>query len=183
MIFRNDDINPNVRLEIVDRYYDIIHSLFPNADIISCVTLMGLQNYKGSIYPKTPFKDNPIEFFYNVDSFIKEVHTYPNTQIASHGLMHLDCTKLDYQSQELNIVTSCNYLKTKLFVPPFNRFNSITEDICNKHSITLIKPDIWKSLEYECFDSNHNNWYFHSWKMTPEKLKGLLNGKHSIKLG
>lgn len=176
MIFRNDDINPSVRLEIVDRYYDIIHSLFPNAEIISCTTLLGKLNYKGSIYPETPFKDKDVNWFYKVDSFIKEVHTYPNTQIASHGLMHLDCTKLDYQSQELNIVTSCNYLKTNLFVPPFNRYNEITEDICRKHLITLVKPDSWKSLEYEPFDIEHQNWYFHSWKMTPEKLRNILSG-------
>ncbi len=176
MLFRNDDINPNVRLEIVDRYYDIIHSLFPNADIISCVTLFGRENYKGSIYPETPFKDKPLDFFYNVNKFISEVHTYPNTQIASHGLFHVDSTKLDYQAQEMNILSSCYYLKTKMFVPPFNRYNAITEEICHKNGITLVKPDSWKSLEYEQFDMEHTNWYFHSWKMTPEKLRSILSG-------
>lgn len=176
LVFRNDDINPNVRLEIVDRYYDIIHSLFPNAEIISCVTLMAKQNYKGSIYPKTPFKDNNLEFFYDVDSFVREVHTYPNTQIASHGLFHVDCTKLDYQSQEMNIVSSCNYLKTKMFVPPFNKYNQDTEAVCYKHGITLVKPESWKSLEHEPFDMEHQNWYFHSWRLTPEKLRNILSG-------
>lgn len=184
MIFRNDDINPNVRLEIVDRYYDIIHSLFPSAEIISCVTLFGVGNYRGAIYPQVPFKDKPLDFFYNVDTCIREIHTYPNTQIASHGLFHVDSTKLDYQAQEMNIVGSCNFLKTRIFVPPFNRYNSITEEICEKNGIMLVKPDSWKSLEYEDFNMEHKNWYFHSWKMTPEKLRGILtNGKHSTKLG
>jgi hypothetical protein len=88
----------------------------------------------------------------------------PNPVIpAGHGLIHVDHRLLDYDAQEMSIVASCSLANATIFVPPFNKWNSITDSICQKHCISLVKfEDGWKSIEHEPFDKSHKLWYLHA---------------------
>ena len=56
---------------------------------------------------------------------------------------------------------------TKCFIPPFNKWNADTEDICDEHDIELVKSeDGWKCMEYNDFDENHGMWYLHAREFT-----------------
>lgn len=175
MIFRNDDINPSTKWHETNKIYKFIKETFPEVQIWSCVTLLGRDNEKGSVYPETPFKYNPTEWFYKVNSFTEKIQDNFGVITASHGLLHFDHSVCSYEQQEMSIVTSCNYLNTKIFVPPFNRYNDDTIAICLKNNITLIKPEEgWCNLKYVMFEPSVKLWYFHSWEYTLESFKERL---------
>jgi hypothetical protein len=171
-VFRDDDVNPSTNYGELALLYSAIKSVFPDATIISCVTLFSKYNSLGAVYSQVPFKNKPIPFFYDTDKFMLEYDYIVKENIASHGLYHVNHSKLSRDAQEMSILGSCKFLKTNLFCAPFNAFNSDTEDICSKNGIDLItKSYDWKSLEHEAFNPAHKYWYFHSWRLTPAQLK------------
>lgn len=180
MIFRNDDVTNNSDPFHLDRIHGVITSNFPKAEQWMCVTMFSQQNDNGSVYDNPPFKDKPVQWFYDVDQVVDNIVPPDNAMVVSHGTWHIDHSAVCYELQEASIVTSCNYLETDIFVPPFNRHNDDTEAICEAHNIELAKfSDGWKSLEHEVFDPKHELWYFHSWLWTPEKLEAKLNERSS----
>lgn len=174
LIFRNDDINPNTNFYRLGKMYLAILSVFPEAEIWSCVTLFGKTNKDGSVYPGVPFKDNPLKWFYDVDD-VMPYYDEIFGKLVSHGLLHADHSELTKDAQEMSIVTSCKFLKTNTFVPPFNRYNLATVDVCKDNNIKLVTNQGWKNFEYEKFDVTQKKWYFHSWRWTPDSLKKLLD--------
>ena len=181
IIFRNDDVCANTDLMDLCKQYALIETLIPNVEIWSAVSLFSKFSGMGSVYPEVPFKDRELKWFYGIDDFLSNVEVIPGV-IASHGLFHVDHTIIPVEMQEMSIVTSCNYLNTEIFIPPFNRWNEDTLGICQGNGIDLVAKYPWKSLEFNNFDPSHKYWYFHSWKWTPEKLRKALNG-HSVKVG
>ncbi len=95
---------------------------------------------------------------------------------ASHGLIHVDHRLLSKEVQELSILTSCSLVDAKIYIPPFNKWNKDTEDICKEYNIILIKyEDGWRCCEYNNFDSSHNHWYLHSQNYTLDSFKKWMN--------
>jgi hypothetical protein len=181
LIFRNDDVSVNTNKKKLAQIYGAIHTVFPDAEIWSCITLFGQKNSKGSVYKDVPFKGKETNWFYkNIDSFMY-LYRHALYKTASHGLFHIDHSKVNRQAQEMSIISSCAYLHTDKFVPPFNKYNQDTLDICFDNEIK-IDTDGWKSLEFEPFDPKHEKWYFHSWRWEPETLKRKLN-EHSAVMG
>lgn len=175
LVFRNDDVNPNTNFKELSGIYNTIKKLYPKSDIISCVTVFGRYSPFGSVYPDVPFKNKAKEWFFRVDRCINELDIITKDKIASHGLIHNDHSELDRDAQKMSILTSCSYLNTDLFVPPFNKYNHATREICDSNGIIMI-DDLgqWKSLEYEPFDPTHRFWYFHSWRFNAKSIKEAL---------
>lgn len=175
MIFRNDDISVNTNLEELIDIYNIILEFFPSAEIWSCITLFAQMNNNGSVYKNTPFKNNEIRWFYDKADDVLGSRIMPQLYtIASHGLYHVDHSKLHKHAQEMSILGSCGFLKSKIFVPPFNKYNKDTMDICFDNNIQMI-PEGWKNLENEEFDSRFQRWYFHGWRLTAKELREKLS--------
>lgn len=92
------------------------------------------------------------------------VQTYrTRIELAGHGLIHVDHRLLAKSVQELSIIASCNLIGAKTFIPPFNKWNQDTVEVCDESGIRLIKfEDGWRHLGYEKITSNHDNYYFHT---------------------
>ena len=72
----------------------------------------------------------------------------------------------------MSIFVSCSLSQSMIFVPPFNKWNQDTEDICKEQGITLIKfEDGWLCMEYNDFDPNHDLWYVHSREFKLEEFE------------
>lgn len=157
---------------------------FGGAKIISSISIFSRKNKFGSVYAEVPFKDRAVDWFYNIDNHVDDVDVkfYARvSEVASHGLLHVDHTKISRDAQEMSILTSCSMLKSDLFVPPFNKYNDITKEICIMNGIKLVNEmGKWKNIEYENFDINHPYWYFHSWRWTPGSLKEKLSGANNL---
>lgn len=175
LVLRDDDINPSSNYANIIRTYNVIKSIYKDSTIIPCVTLFSRYNKNGSVYEEVPFKNQPTNWFYNVDKFMLEYEYVAKENIASHGLFHVNHAKLSKDAQSMSILGSCHFLKTNMFCAPFNAFNQDTIDICVDNSINLInKTYPWKSLEHEEFNPNHKYWYFHSWRFSSQDVKRKL---------
>jgi hypothetical protein len=98
-----------------------------------------------------------------------------NVEIASHGLVHADHRQMHFDAQEMSILVSCSLLQTKIFIPPFNKWNADTEHICKAHDIELQKfEDGWLGAEYNAFNISHPLWYTHSFNWTVERFEEWL---------
>lgn len=176
MIFRNDDVTLSTSPSEMGKIYGVIHSFFPTAEIWSAITVFSQRNSKGSVYKEVPFKNKGTNWFYkNITSVTPNIQN-SIYKIASHGLFHINHSIVSRETQEMSILGSTSYLKSNKFVPPFNKYNEDTVDICNKNGIEFIK-DGWLSMEHNKFDPNHNLWYFHSWRFTAKSIKEYL-GEH-----
>lgn len=179
LTFRIDDVSANTNMASLAKMCEFLKTEF-DANIILGVTLFAKRCDDGSVYPNPPFKDKPNSFFYFVDKLLStqpEIcqHCTQLGLIASHGLLHVDHSKMSLETQELSILTSCNYLNTRIFIPPFNKWDENTKIICDRNDIRLITMhEGWKSLEYNDFNPDHKFWYFHPWKYTFEDLKKCL---------
>lgn len=170
MIFRHDDVSPSTDIKKLKEIHDFLKCEFPSCEIWSCVNIFGRGNGKQSVYPDLPLKNKSLCYLYDVninlsDEIIFDLGLRGSEEIVSHGLIHADHSRLGYETQEMSILTSCRFLNTDIFVPPFNAFNQHTQAICDIHGIHLVKPsDGWKSVETSKFDKKHNLWFFHSWR-------------------
>lgn len=173
LIIRNDDVNFNTNPKKLGEIYGAIHSILPDAEIWSVISIFGGRNSKGAVYGDLPLKDKDVNWFYKHSDCVMGNFGTPLFKVASHGLFHIDHSVVSRQTQEMSILSSCALLKTNLFIPPFNRSNQDTADICFDNDITLVSGG-WKSMDCEKFDLNHRLWYLHSWRWTAEKLKDYL---------
>lgn len=172
--FRNDDVNPSTDLERLYEMYECISRFYPGVKIISGVTLFGIWNEKEAVYPDLPLKTKTNKYLYNTNRLMTR-YSHVIGEIASHGMFHVDHSKLSKDAQEMSIVGSCNFLKTDKFIAPFNHYNETTIDVCVENKIELVtKNHNWKSLEFNEFDSSHKYWYFHSWRYSLKSLREKL---------
>lgn len=177
LVFRNDDVNVNTSLIQLGGMYEDIRTRFPEAEIWSVVSSVGRASGKQSVYPDLPLRNHELEYFFDkADAlWIPKNRFFNFGKIVSHGLVHCDHAKMSYDAQLMSIVTSCRVLDTNIFVPPFSSSNSDTVRICHQNGIHLSLPsEGWKSLEAEPFDPNHELWFFHSWRFTPESFRNIF---------
>lgn len=176
MIVRFDDISPNTNIYKMNYLIKVLEDAIPDLEIWLAVNMFSKSSTVNSVYPDVPFKDKPKDYFYNVDrTFLPHIF---NRKLVSHGLIHCDHSRIGIDAQEMSIVSSCKYLETDVFVPPFNRWNEATELVCKENGIKLQKiSDGWLSMEHNDFNPKHDKWYLHPWKWTPEELGDYLASK------
>ena len=160
-IFRNDDVNPNQDLDKVRGMYAVIRKYFPDAEIISGVNLIAKTSQDGSAYPALKPKDID---FYDVDLMFDRKNLTGLGILASHGLLHLDHRALSRDAQEISILVSCSLLDSKIFIPPFWRWNQDTIDICASNNIDLPVLQDWINLDDAPARIDHGFYCLHSWK-------------------
>jgi hypothetical protein len=182
MIIRFDDVCSRTD---ENKLKDLISECSKYGDVWLSVNIFSQHSDKESVYPNVPFKDSSVSSFYKVDEIYFEtpmthlagIRMCDDYAVVSHGLVHCDHSRISRDAQEMSIVTSCNFLQTDVFVPPFNRFNQDTEDICRVNNIQLAKlSEGWKSMEHNAFDSSHQLWYLHPWRWKDHyELRDYLN--------
>lgn len=181
--FRFDDICVNADMEKADAMAKILRNKFPNCEILFCISPLvhDMSSTSGvtaeRIFPKILNAHSDFRKYYEVD-ICGCPEIIPEVSRASHGLVHVDHRLLAKEAQELSILVSCSLSKSKIFVPPFNKWNKDTDEICKEHNIELIKfEDGWLCMEYNNFDSDHNFWYVHSREFSVESFKKWITNQ------
>jgi len=176
-VFRFDDICVNADMKKANEMARILRNKFPNCEILFCISPLvhdmsaadGITRER--IFPKILNAYSDHRKFYEVD-YCGRPEIIPEVSRASHGLVHVDHRLLSKEAQELSILVSCSLAKSKIFVPPFNKWNKDTEEICDEAGINLIKfEDGWLCMEYNSFNPKHNLWYVHSREFELEEFK------------
>lgn len=111
-----------------------------------------------------------------IPDYVWELDKNPKISLASHGLLHVDHRLLDEGAQELSILTSCALSKAQRFIPPFNKWNAHTENICRANDIELIKfEDGWRHLGYNSIDETlTDKYYYHTHDFSDDKFLEVL---------
>ena len=172
MILRFDDITKYTDL---DEIHEMVSPLLSKGvKIMFCISPFVAGDDKDRVFPAIwKAYSDPCKFFEVEDMGIPDTPYY--AKIASHGLIHIDHRLLHTGAQAMSIVASCSLLNCKTFVPPFNKWNHITEQICASYDIELIKfEDGWLSCEHNKFDPEHEKWYLHHRNFTQEKWNQWL---------
>ena len=175
--FRFDDICINEDMEKANEMARILRNKFPNCTILFCISQLVHEMNTGDsvsderIFPKIMNAYSDFRKFYNVDK-CGCTDIIPEVTKASHGLIHVDHRLLSKEAQEMSIMVSCSLSQSKVFVPPFNKWNKDTEAICEEQGIELVKfEDGWLCMEYNDFDPSHDLWYVHSREFTLKEFK------------
>lgn len=177
-IFRFDDVCINADMELINNMTNFLVERF-----VGCTVLWGVSplvhdmSYEKSdvskqrIFPKILNAYSDYRVFYNVDNaglpkFNK------NATLASHGLIHVDHRLLSRDAQEVSILVSSSLVKSKIFIPPFNKWNRDTDDICKENGIELVKfEDGWLCMEYNEYIEEQDKWYLHAREFSFENFK------------
>lgn len=176
MVVRLDDVNPNLDWDDLHEQVTILQDYFD--EILLGVNLFGKESVNGAIHPCLPMKNQSTKYFYDVDRMVNMeiINTFSQmdkVEIVSHGLVHAMHSKLTKDAIEMSILTSCSFLGTKQFIPPFNEVNADVVAVCQENGIELIgnndKYD-WHSLETDTFSKDMKDWYYHPWRLNAEQL-------------
>jgi hypothetical protein len=179
-IFRFDDVSINSNIDthfqitdfLLGQGFKVMWGISP---LVHDMSNEGSQVAKERVFPEiiNAYSDN--RKHYNVKrAGIPMIHS--GVMIAGHGLIHCDHRFLNYQAQEMSILISCNLVGARMFIPPFNKWNKDTEEICEEHHISLIKfEEGWKSMEFNDYSPSFNFWYLHARAWTLEGVKNWLS--------
>lgn len=182
MIFRFDDVCINADLELIRWMTQTMVERFPDCRIIYGVSplvhdMSGANSEveKQRVFPKILNAHSDHRKFYEVNYAGVPDGLHPRAELAGHGLIHVDHRLLTKEMQELSILVSASLVDSKIFIPPFNKWNDHTQEICDEHGIELVKfEDGWLSMEYNARKEGHKLWYLHAREWTIERLSKWL---------
>lgn len=180
--FRFDDVCCNADMGLIKDITNLFIKKYPDCKVIWAVSPLVFdmrssktEKEKQRVFPKILNAHSDYREHYKVDKAYTSYTGGKNVVIASHGLCHVDHRLLDRSAQEMSILISCSLTKSNIFVPPFNKWNKDTENICDENGIELVKFESgWKCIEYNEFDSSHDLWYLHAREFTVEQIKKWL---------
>lgn len=189
-IFRFDDISPNTNLIKLSHMTEFLikNNLFD--EIWYCISLFAhdpeIQYHKSEpqktdlekerVFPNIFKAFNDYKNFFLVDKFFNEFinlkkQIHKKVKLVSHGLFHIDHRLLTKEVQEVSIMVSCNFVNSFIFVPPFNKFDGNTENICDEQGIKLIKwEDDWLHLKHNKYDKSHEKYYVHTFDLNEKEF-------------
>lgn len=172
--FRFDDISIETDMPEVLLMVDNVKSIYKNAHIMFGISPLTYDRKGEELIDRKLLAYSDHRLFYKVkDCGVPRLPVFEDRiQLASHGLIHVDHRFLSHDAQELSILTSCSLIEAFTFIPPFNKWNKDTEEICKEHNIKLIKfEDGWRCCEYNQFDEKHDLWYLHPSNFTSESFE------------
>lgn len=172
-VFRFDDVSGNSNEKNHFAIAEYLRKRFPDCKIVWGISTLTHKNCGERVYPKIFNAYSNYRKFYAVEQVsVIEFNNDLGIIFASHGLIHVDHRLLALEAQEMSILVSCSLTKSKIFIPPFNKWNHFTDQICRNNNIELVKfEDGWRCLEYEQYDPVHKLWYLHAREWTLEKIK------------
>lgn len=180
MIVRFDDISVNTDMDNANALAELFRATFPGCQIIYAISPMVFDIKSDDpverqrVFPKILGAMSDIKLFFKVDKIgMPEVPDYVIK--SNHGILHCDHRLLSRGQQEISILAGCSLTRTKIFTPPFSKYNDDTINICYEHSIDLHRfSEGWLCAEHQPFNKNHTMWYIHPRLWNVEKLKKYL---------
>lgn len=170
-IFRFDDISVNSDVALVNDIASFLFDRFKGCEVIFGISPIVNSDCGQRVFPSIFNAYSDYQIFYEVNRCGIPEGLHPLAMRAAHGLIHVDHRLLDRGAQEMSILTSCALAGAKRFIPPFNKWNRDTENICNENNITLVKfEDGWLSMEHNIYNPSHEKYYLHSYAWTMEKI-------------
>ena len=188
--FRIDDVSVNTCPDKILGMISVLDRTYPQAKFLLGISplVCDMGGYKSSesvrerVFPAIFNAYSDYRCFYNVNKCgVPNVITVLNSKygrqinLAGHGLIHVDHRLLNREVQELSILVSCSLVGAKIYIPPFNKYDNNTEDICRRSGIELVKfEDGWRHVAYEKIVPSNEKYYFHTHDFTLEEFTSIV---------
>lgn len=176
-----DDVSVNSNMSEVNDIAFYLKTRFPDCRIIYGISplVFDMSFYphenQQRIFPKRFSAVSDNASLYTVDKMGIPADIPDYVVRASHGLVHADHRLMGFDAQKMSILASTYLTDCEIFIPPFNKWNKDTEDVCKEAGIELIKfEDDWRSMEHEPYHDKHTLWYLHHWAFGLDKVKNWL---------
>jgi hypothetical protein len=121
-------------------------------------------------------------------------------EIALHGLYHVDYSVMSRAEQKAELTEGVDRLRQlfpghriRYFIPPFNRFNADTCDLCHELGLTLLGTEgVHLEAELDTLSLESGRWYryhhhrfypqsaFSYYRLSPEQLEKMLQRNISL---
>lgn len=178
MLFRFDDISLNTDIEATN--YMSAYLISRGHEVWYAISLLCHEpdpdDPPGRVYPRIFNAYSDIRWFLSPTKCGLPEGIIGGVEVVSHGLFHVDHRLLTREQQRISIAVACSILDTPVFVPPFNKWNRITEHLCEDRGIRLIKfEDGWRSAEHNPFLKECHKWYLHPRNWTVQRLEAWLD--------
>lgn len=188
-VIRVDDISINLDFKRLDKFLHIVKVKYPSVNILLAVSPMvfdmnlwepGHEGKRERVFPSILNAKSDHRVYFEVEKigipeWLHDIVKKYNCQLATHGLIHVDHRMLSKELQEMSIIASSSLVKSKIFVPPFNKYNQDTFDVCKEFDIKIVRwEDGWIHLGYHPFSNDNNKYYVHLHDYPGEKLFSLI---------
>ncbi len=187
--FRFDDICINTDEERLKDLILVISGFNPGARILLAVSPIVFSreqlppDQQQRVHPRQLTAMSSLDPYFRgegcgVPALRKTLATNPQIDWAGHGIAHVDHRLLSRQTQELSIVMSCALVRARIFVPPYNKHNADTREICRDNGIELVEFEHgWKHISHNEYDARHERYYLHPYDATHEELTRWFKGQ------
>jgi|SRR5688572_17727674 len=174
--FRFDDVCINANIGHINAIASFMLERVPDAQILFGISPLVHDHCGERVFPEVLNAYSDFRKFFAVSRAGIPSNLHPQAVLAGHGLFHLDHRLIGYEAQEMSILASCALVGAKRFIPPFNKYNKFTEEICKDNGIELVRfEEGWKSAEFNKFDKYHDKWYLHARCWTLEEFVQWFN--------
>lgn len=166
--FRFDDLSVNTDGDKFLAMVKWLREVHPGCQIMGAVSPCVFDTGNERVFPALLNRESDHSLFYHTDRCgVPDDLMSACDEVAAHGMAHVDHRLLDLSAQEMSIAMSCALVKTKVFVPPFHKFNSDTEQTCSKHRIKLVRlHDQMVHLGHHPVTADRNYYYLHTHDFT-----------------
>jgi hypothetical protein len=181
---RIDDISTRTDPERLEKFLEMFSIRFQNFEILLAVSIGTIHIEEDPtserVFPPIFNAMSDHRVFFNLTeigspSWLPAIVSRFNCKVASHGLFHVDHRLLSKEAQEISIISSCSAIGTKIFVPPFNKYNPETIEVIKESKLQLVVWESgWKHLGYQKLDQAAGNYYFHMHDFNDKQLLSLL---------
>ncbi len=188
-MLRIDDISINLELGRLTNFLELVRSKYPKVSILLAISPMvfnmdkwepNKESTKERVFPSILNAMSDHRVYFNVEKigipvWLNDVAEKFECTLATHGLIHVDHRLLSRDLQELSVISSASLIGTKIFVPPFNKYNEDTVEVCRNNKIKLVRwEDGWTHLGYYPFVDNGKKYYVHLHDYPGDNLFALI---------
>jgi hypothetical protein len=173
-VFRFDDVSINTDLVKLRSLITVIRKNQPNGVILLAISPIVFGGVGERAHPqKLTAMSTLAPYYFGAKCGVpSEVFSWLGVITAGHGLAHVDHRLLGRRAQEMSIVMSCILAAARIFVPPYNKWNLKTQDICTANGLILVRFEVgWLHALYNPFDPFHQRFYCHPYDFTPAQLE------------
>lgn len=138
--FRIDDVSINTNPVRLSEMVGILRSTYAGCSIVMAVSPCVFKSNDERVFPSILHREPDFRMFYKSNALgIPYEMTTMADIVAAHGMAHVDHRLLDKAAQEMSIVMSCSLAGSKIFVPPFHKYDSDTIAVCEEFGIELAR--------------------------------------------
>ena len=179
-MFRFDDVSVNTDMSHLNELIATIRKHRPQTEILLAISSIVFSEEQFRRFrPEQQMRVHPSELtaMSNIEVYYQGTRcglpSLPADVVrAGHGIAHVDHRLLGRKAQAMSILMSCALAQASIFVPPYNKYNQNTQEICASNDIRLVKwEDGWLHCLYNAYQKEHKLWYCHPYDFSVEQLE------------